>query len=287
MIVGIVPTGSGPVVTDTFVSADSVSDGVAKYCGWMMPPGDPADYIGFDTGWPGPGAQQPEPGKQWSYDRDSGALSQENAPPAMDDPGGDWQHSVLDDTLTEPPADPDDGDRYIVPSGATGAWEEWSQYIVEWDSAWGSWRTLVPMNGCFAYILASGMLKKYDGQAWVPASLVEYVLDETEYAGTPTTPYEYKRFTTAPIAPGEYQLDLCVRARMSKKNKYGTVVVEVDGQEVMRESVDSVVAKSYTCFTRVNFTGDKASRQISFFFLSPQKKTSVIVDMTKYRIQKT
>ncbi len=35
------------------------------------------------------------------------------------------QLAVLDRHLTTPPASPADGDRYIVASGATGAWAGW------------------------------------------------------------------------------------------------------------------------------------------------------------------
>ena len=40
--------------------------------------------------------------------------------------------AVLDRELAAPPASPADGDRYIVASGATGAWAGWDGSIAYW-----------------------------------------------------------------------------------------------------------------------------------------------------------
>ena len=42
------------------------------------------------------------------------------------------QLAVLDRHLTAPPASPADGDRYIVASGATGAWSGWDLNVAYW-----------------------------------------------------------------------------------------------------------------------------------------------------------
>lgn len=42
------------------------------------------------------------------------------------------QLSVKDRDLTAPPPSPADGDRYIVASGATGAWAGWDLNVAFW-----------------------------------------------------------------------------------------------------------------------------------------------------------
>lgn len=62
--------------------------------------------------------------------------------------------SVIDKDLTTPPATPSDGDTYIIPSGATGAWAGHTNEITIWfqstDNA--AWTFYVPKNGWKAYI---------------------------------------------------------------------------------------------------------------------------------------
>ena len=55
------------------------------------------------------------------------------------------QLAVLDRHLTAPPASPADGDRYIVASGATGAWAGWDLNVAYWVD--GAWMRLVPRPG--------------------------------------------------------------------------------------------------------------------------------------------
>ncbi len=70
MIVGVVPVGSGVVpVNNQFFVAASEAAGVTAYVNGYTPPKNPANFLGFDTGWGGTKAQKPSPGKQWAYDR--------------------------------------------------------------------------------------------------------------------------------------------------------------------------------------------------------------------------
>lgn len=77
--------------------------------------------------------------------------------------------AVVDRTTTAPPAAPPDGARYIVPSGATGAWATFSGSVAAWqDDAWMFYR---PAAGFCAWIAAEARLAVYTGSAWVPVSL--------------------------------------------------------------------------------------------------------------------
>ncbi|NYZ69495.1 DUF2793 domain-containing protein [Endozoicomonas sp. SM1973] len=53
--------------------------------------------------------------------------------------------SVLSATTTEPPASPTPGDRYLVPVGATGVWQENINKVVRWDGS--AWEVYTPHNG--------------------------------------------------------------------------------------------------------------------------------------------
>lgn len=75
------------------------------------------------------------------------------------------QLSVLDRDLTAPPGSPTDGDRYIVGSGATAAWEGWDLNVALWTD--GAWLRLPPRTGWRAWVEDEGLLLVYDGSVWV------------------------------------------------------------------------------------------------------------------------
>ena len=52
------------------------------------------------------------------------------------------QLAVKDADLADPPASPSDGDRYIVPAAATGAWTGWTNSVALWTD--GAWLRLPP-----------------------------------------------------------------------------------------------------------------------------------------------
>jgi len=75
------------------------------------------------------------------------------------------QLSVLSMTTQTPPASPNEGDRYIVPAGATDAWAGHTNDIAVYlDDAW---IFLPAKKGWFARLLADGSRIWFDGSAWV------------------------------------------------------------------------------------------------------------------------
>jgi len=87
------------------------------------------------------------------------------------------QLSVLDRDLTAPPGSPADGDRYIVASGATGAWAGWDLNVALWTD--GAWLRLPPRAGWQAWVEDEGLLLVYNGSAWIgttPISLQNMAL---------------------------------------------------------------------------------------------------------------
>lgn len=79
------------------------------------------------------------------------------------------QASVITRGATEPPAEPEDGARYIPASGATGAWADWDLNIAYYLD--GVWRKLVPRPGWRVWIADEDRLVAWDGTMWRPAGL--------------------------------------------------------------------------------------------------------------------
>ncbi|KAA2283464.1 DUF2793 domain-containing protein, partial [Arenimonas fontis] len=67
--------------------------------------------------------------------------------------------SVTSRSTTTPPASPAEGDRYIVPAGATGAWAGRTDQIAVWVN--GAWEYHAPKVGWLAFIAAEDRLAVY------------------------------------------------------------------------------------------------------------------------------
>lgn len=72
--------------------------------------------------------------------------------------------SVLDRDLTTPPASPTNGDRYIIPAGATGAWSGKTNQIAVRIA--GAWEYHVPKVGWLCYIEDEQVLSAYKSAGW-------------------------------------------------------------------------------------------------------------------------
>lgn len=98
----------------------------------------------------------------------SGWASNEAVPKSYIDQltaGIDWQDSVLDKDLTAPPGSPTTGDRYIIETGATGAWATHDGKIAEWNGT--SWDFTVPNEGFSTWVEDEDIAYVYNGTAWV------------------------------------------------------------------------------------------------------------------------
>jgi hypothetical protein len=74
------------------------------------------------------------------------------------------QLAVIARDLTTPPASPAQGDRYLVPAGATGDWAGQHDRIALRDM--GAWVFQTPVAGWTARVLTEDTLIRYDGTAW-------------------------------------------------------------------------------------------------------------------------
>lgn len=74
------------------------------------------------------------------------------------------QASVKNRTTTTPPTSPVSGDRYIVPTGATGVWSGKTNQIAEYTA---SWVYYTPAVGWTAYVDDEQKVYSWNGTSWV------------------------------------------------------------------------------------------------------------------------
>lgn len=84
---------------------------------------------------------------------------------ALDRLDGLVQLSVKDRDLTAPAASPAEGDRYIVATGATGAWAGWDGDVALFSG--GAWLRLSPKPGWRVWIEDEAVLLVFDGTSWI------------------------------------------------------------------------------------------------------------------------
>lgn len=78
--------------------------------------------------------------------------------------------SVKDRDLTAPPASPADGDRYIIATGATGAWAGKDGQIAV--RIGGAWEFYAPKIGWLCYIEDEGKLSVYKATGWSAGTII-------------------------------------------------------------------------------------------------------------------
>lgn len=103
------------------------------------------------------------------------------------------QLAVLSRTTTAPPADPAEGERYIVPDGATGAWAGHAGKVAV--SRMGGWALLPPRQGWLAWLGDEERLVGHDGEGWVDA--VAGALNPVPLVGVNTSADETNRLAVS------------------------------------------------------------------------------------------
>jgi hypothetical protein len=74
--------------------------------------------------------------------------------------------SVLDRNLATPPGSPAEGVRYIVASGAIGAWSGWTGDIALWSD--GAWVRLPARTGWVVWVQDESRVMVRNGAVWTP-----------------------------------------------------------------------------------------------------------------------
>ena len=81
------------------------------------------------------------------------------------------QLSVLSRAQTAPPANPVAGDRYILPSGATGAWAGFDDSLAHWEE--NAWRIIPPNEGWVAWDQNGLALLVFTQGRWTEATAAD------------------------------------------------------------------------------------------------------------------
>lgn len=74
--------------------------------------------------------------------------------------------SVKDRDLATPPASPVNGDRYLIPAGATGVWSGKTDQIAARIA--GAWEYHIPKIGWLCFIEDEAVLSAYKATGWSP-----------------------------------------------------------------------------------------------------------------------
>lgn len=95
------------------------------------------------------------------------------------------QLAVTDRDLAAPPGAPVEGERFIVKAGATGAWSGHDDAIAAWQD--GGWQFSAPRIGWLAYVADEGLLRVWNGSAWVDVFAALTALQNLTLLGLGTT----------------------------------------------------------------------------------------------------
>ncbi len=95
------------------------------------------------------------------------------------------QLSVISTTLTTPPGQNAEGDRYIVADAATGVWAGHEAHVAVWVD--NTWQFFVPNIGWRTDIASSGEEVRFDGTDWQSASGGAVDLQNVPMVGIGTT----------------------------------------------------------------------------------------------------
>ena len=84
-------------------------------------------------------------------------------------------HACVEDApQTDPPADPEEGNSWIVADAAIGAWDGQSDSLATWTA--GGWRFTAPAPGMTAWDRTAGHWRHWSGAAWISACPVAALL---------------------------------------------------------------------------------------------------------------
>lgn len=87
--------------------------------------------------------------------------------------------------VAAPPASPVEGDRYLVPAGATGAFAGHTNAVAAFDN--GGWAFLIPRAGWRLYVESEGLFLLFDGAIWKDVGLSLQILQGLSRLGVGAT----------------------------------------------------------------------------------------------------
>lgn len=76
-----------------------------------------------------------------------------------------WLRPAISDEETAPPGAPANGDRYLIPSGASGAWSGKTDQVATWSAANSAWLYTIPLDGNYISVrIHANTLFDYRGE---------------------------------------------------------------------------------------------------------------------------
>lgn len=105
------------------------------------------------------------------------------------------QLSVTSASLTTPPAAPEEGDRYLVPTGASGDWVDHEGNVAIWDT--GVWAYLTAQAGWQAFVRDTSVSVFFDGTVWADVTVALETLQNMQLLGVNTTADATNRLAVA------------------------------------------------------------------------------------------
>lgn len=93
------------------------------------------------------------------------------------------QLSVTARSLSTPPASPAQGDRYIIPTGASGDWAGQGGKIALFEN--GAWQFFTPLAGWTAWVVGEQVLASYTGGAWASQADGPFNVGQLGISATP------------------------------------------------------------------------------------------------------
>ncbi|MGE3627619.1 MAG: DUF2793 domain-containing protein [Hyphomicrobiales bacterium] len=108
------------------------------------------------------------------------------------------QLAVLGRDLSEPPASPGEGDRYLVAAAASGAWSGYEDHVAAWQD--GAWMFHAPRVGWLCWVADQMSLVTWDGESWTDAAAAMGAMGDLETLGVNATADETNRLAVSSAA---------------------------------------------------------------------------------------
>lgn len=219
----------------------------------------------------------------YQHSLDVGLSNQEGEAPAEAEPetpedDSTDEASVISTTTTAPPVTPSNGDRYMVPPGASGAWAGHTGELAEWDEDEGAWVFTEIPEGTIYYVGDDEETVQQIGGEPVPiggggGAIAVMDVDEPTAAIDPATTIAFDGAEVSTLSPE----DDTALVRVSPLNTKGDLYTH-DGSSMERLSVgtdglilgaDSTEATGLKWTTRGRFlevvaNGDEDNPEVVF-----------------------
>lgn len=169
------------------------------------------------------------------------------------------QCSAINYTTTAPPGSPSSGDTYLIASPATGAWENYDNYIAYYDGS--AWDLTEPQDGFYAWDQNSNGIRVYQANTSPP---------EWTLLATITGSLAFTDLTDAPVSYSGYGAYL-IRVNAGETGlEFASATSYTYTNEMAQDAVGGIVTDS----TTINFTYTDSPASITGSVITQMSITS-------------